>query len=474
MSPYYSFEGENAKGLIETESDESCIDKIFFTPPVQMLINEDEDPIKYKNLVYAVNQINKTIEFYPYQVRSISPMKSRYLILKKIIVELSEFDMDFYFRTEDNEGFLENVLPQAFNPDVNIGLGFRRSYRSIVSMLEGFKVKELKINLTSSTCLDLDNQKASINVRDLNLMCRTIDNITSRVQRISLNLKKENMADLLIKFIAKDSEDKLYNINFESIKNIGASSKLLPGGANKNEQKDAMDIVRRNTKKIINDQPEELFKLKNDLELVSLEVLINKFRELLSGKSREDQWQKIFSNNPFILNMLFGVHVIKVSEQANVGGAGVGGRGNKIADFLMKNSTTHNVGLIEIKKPDTKLLKTKSYRGGIYGPSDELSGAVNQVLDQIFQFQKDFNSIKINSRSLEIESFFVSGILIAGILPKNVDEQKSFELFRGNSKNIQIITFDELLNKLVSLQNFLMGEVSPIRPIKENSDVLPF
>ncbi|MEN5195537.1 hypothetical protein [Sphingobacterium faecium] len=95
MSPYYSFEGQNAKGLIETESDESCIDKIFFTPPVQMLINEDEDPIKYKNLVYEVNQINKTIEFYPYQVRSISPMKSRYLILKKIIVELSEFDMDF-------------------------------------------------------------------------------------------------------------------------------------------------------------------------------------------------------------------------------------------------------------------------------------------------------------------------------------------------------------------------------------------
>lgn len=35
------------------------------------------------------------------------------------------------------------------------------------------------------------------------------------------------------------------------------------------------------------------------------------------------------------------------------------------------------------------------------------------------------------------------------------NERKSFELFQGNSKNIMILTFDELLERLKQLRIFL-------------------
>ncbi|HUZ95538.1 MAG TPA: hypothetical protein VMU57_11550, partial [Edaphobacter sp.] len=40
-------------------------------------------------------------------------------------------------------------------------------------------------------------------------------------------------------------------------------------------------------------------------------------------------------------------------------------------------------------------------------------------------------------------------------MPEGLDQQKSFELFRGNSKDITIVTFDELLAKLKQIHEFL-------------------
>lgn len=51
-------------------------------------------------------------------------------------------------------------------------------------------------------------------------------------------------------------------------------------------------------------------------------------------------------------------------------------------------------------------------------------------------------------------------------MPDDEDEKKSFEMYRRNSKNVQITTFDELLLKLKQLHEFLdnsdeKGEVAP-------------
>lgn len=77
------------------------------------------------------------------------------------------------------------------------------------------------------------------------------------------------------------------------------------------------------------------------------------------------------------------------------------------------------------------------------------------MLDQCYQLQQNIAMIKSNSRIYDIESYAVHCILVIGKIPTDEDKKKSFEIYRRNSKNVQIITFDELLLKLKQLHEFL-------------------
>jgi hypothetical protein len=142
-----------------------------------------------------------------------------------------------------------------------------------------------------------------------------------------------------------------------------------------------------------------------------------------------------------------------------VGGQKIDGTGGKIVDFLMRHSLTNNTALVEIKTPGTKLVGAP-YRGGICPPSKELCGAINQILDQKYLFQKEIMSLKVNTRQYDMESYSIECILIIGKVPETEDQKKSFELFRHNSKDVKIFTFDELLGRLEDMYRFLKERYS--------------
>ena len=177
--------------------------------------------------------------------------------------------------------------------------------------------------------------------------------------------------------------------------------------------------------------------------------------DMLGKKLDEAHWQAFFNQNPFILHMAFGYPVIEVQDQASVGGRKLSGKGEKITDFLLKNALTNNTALFEIKTPQTKLLAKTAYRGGVYPPAKDLSGSMNQMLDQRYQFQREVSSIKDKSKLWDLESYAVHCCLIIGKTPEGEDEKKSFEIFRRNSKDVSVVTFDELLEKLKQLKAFL-------------------
>ena len=113
--------------------------------------------------------------------------------------------------------------------------------------------------------------------------------------------------------------------------------------------------------------------------------------------------------------------------------------------------------MVEIKTPQLRLLNRSQVRNGVFAPSTEFSGSIIQALDQRYQFQRDISGIKDWSREHDIESYSVHCCLIIGTIPEDEDEKKSFELFRGNSKTVEIVTFDELLAKVVDLREFLVS-----------------
>ena len=102
-------------------------------------------------------------------------------------------------------------------------------------------------------------------------------------------------------------------------------------------------------------------------------------------------------------------------------------------------------------------MKSSQYRGSdVYPMSEDLSGGIAQVLDQKDNLQKEFIDLK---KGEKVESYNPKCILVIGMVKDLTEEQqKSFELIRSNSKDVEIITFDELFQKIKGLKKIIMGE----------------
>ncbi|UCI17885.1 DUF4263 domain-containing protein [Mesorhizobium sp. B2-1-8] len=222
------------------------------------------------------------------------------------------------------------------------------------------------------------------------------------------------------------------------------------------EAKAAARTVKKSIRTLAEKEPTELLDLRREIELVSLEELIELFQKKLGqAKLPERHWQEFFDGNAFVLQLAFNLPALAFGDQVAVGGTRFDGSGGKLADYAIKLGLFGNLALIEIKTPRTALLEKKTYRGGVHAPSQELVGAVTQVLDQRHQLQNEINNKKVASKAYDVFAYAVPCIVIAGCEPATDDEKKSFELYRNNLRDVVVITFDELLAKLKALHEFL-------------------
>ena len=135
------------------------------------------------------------------------------------------------------------------------------------------------------------------------------------------------------------------------------------------------------------------------------------------------------------------------------GGMGLKRKGEKQADYLVKAGMLGNLAIVEIKTTETPLLTKNPYRPpNLYGPHPELTGGVNQLVDQKLRLIKSIAAKKEEEEEPSIQAWSVPCILIIGRLPEKKDEKQSFEIYRGSQKDVLIITFDEL----VALHEFLI------------------
>ena len=97
--------------------------------------------------------------------------------------------------------------------------------------------------------------------------------------------------------------------------------------------------------------------------------------------------------------------------------------------------------------------------------SEDLSGGIAQVLDQRDNLLKDFYRLsyeKLKYSKKPEEDFEANNpkcILVIGMINNLTEEQKkSFELIRNSIKDVEIITFDELLYKIKALKKLITGK----------------
>jgi hypothetical protein len=170
----------------------------------------------------------------------------------------------------------------------------------------------------------------------------------------------------------------------------------------------------------------------------------------------EKKWQNFIREKNWMFTYIFSQPIILHKSEAFVGGKNLDNKGGKVVDFLGKNNITNNVSFLEIKTHKTMLLDNRPYRGSdVFCVSNELSGAINQVLRQRDALQKSYATLYFqgNKDFKQLNSTCI--VLIGSISDLTEQQQECFELFRNNCKDVEIITFDELLEKIKLFQNLL-------------------
>ncbi len=446
-------------GTLEVEEVYPNFVEVYFVPPKHSLLAANLKPAqagKHRTKLLDINGQVNFLTIHPISTFGDKPnfLKPKYGQVERITLEGPEIVGVVPTTPEDVLELLEK-LPSAFTKDYAYGLGLAKPYRFIIDAVEELSdCAEIVITSKHSTGPGpKDNQFFYISKKDFEQARRDMNSIDRLAQTAARAVKETKAYNILA--------ERLGLPKLEPKAGRHPYRKLFTAVAQGNEELSEEDqnavigALSQHAESIAQEQPEKLAKLRGDIELVTLEALIKRYEEMLSQKLVEGRWQEFFNGNPFILNMAFGYPVIKVRDQASVGGRKLSGAGEKITDFLVKNSLTDNTAIFEIKTPQTPILNKTAFRDGVYTPSSDLSGSINQALDQKYQFQKQIAQIKDNSKIYDIETYAVHGCLVIGLTPDGDDQRKSFELFRRNSKDIDVVTFDELLEKLKQLSAFL-------------------
>lgn len=199
---------------------------------------------------------------------------------------------------------------------------------------------------------------------------------------------------------------------------------------------------------------------RNTINVVYIEDVIEEFEKLLSQKTEtknlEEKWHQFFKKHTWIFNQIFAFPAIYFDDKVNVGGATLDGDSDKVADFLYKNKLTNNLAFLEIKTHLTDLMNKTVYRKpNVFPVSPKLTGAIVQVMDQRNKLSNNLGSKKGDSKLNSLNSSCV--VVCGSVKSLNKHQKESFELFRSSNKEVIIIPFDELLEKIKLLLKIFKG-----------------
>lgn len=231
------------------------------------------------------------------------------------------------------------------------------------------------------------------------------------------------------------------------------------------------EIVREIVQRLPNlakQAPRDLMMLHAEIERATLAKVIEMYGELLGKTAQERHWQKFFEQNKLVLSMVFARPVELLHTQFHAKPSTITGAGAQIGDFLF-GELGQALAIVEIKKPGTELVQGKAYRGEeVFGPSAELSGAMTQVLYQQSELRQRWTQHTSDTEGLRSwKPDVIKCVVIAGSTPTEPVKRRSFEVFRNSCKDVEVVTFDELLNKLKLLNKYLT-------PPEKPADDVPF
>ena len=182
---------------------------------------------------------------------------------------------------------------------------------------------------------------------------------------------------------------------------------------------------------------------------------------ILNKPSTKDEtaWQEFFTLNQWIFGYGLDYRFQGIlQKEFHASDTDAAGKDGVISDFLLGDKRF--TSFVEIKLPTTPLFKNSQNRAGCWKLSSELLDSYSQILEQkacgeIKVEQKelfDEDGKIITQRACDSKTFLIIGSLTDLEKSPSSDKEKkiklkTFELFRRDSRNVEIITYDELYER---------------------------
>lgn len=378
---------------------------------------------------------------------------------------MSDDEAKFFELRKEGKTYLSKVFTQGAITPQRLRLAravFEGTERAVLGEVEG----ALCLRLTG------DQRKtqvtALISQDDAGIKRVTLQTFKSRVggwyqgyEKDAFSFRSDEFERLLefldrIEFIDLSNEDRF---TVEDI-SVAAGPKIIT---------DASDRVLINRIKQLGDpEREHLFRsLHADLTPEEINLLLGRRQaleefevQLGKGDWAEASWQDFFEEQSWVFGYGLDYRIMRpFDREMVVGKAGTDNRDKPTVDYLM--TFTDYTVLVEIKRPDTLIFqRRKSGRAGTWRFSGDFMDAFSQILEQkaewLIAAQSGDHFDKSGRRRLEARTRDAKTILVIGnrgefdqldnLRDANI-KRDTFELFRRDTRNLEIVTFDELLER---------------------------
>lgn len=386
-------------------------------------------------------------------------------IMNRWVSEMNDDDAKFFELRKEGKAYLTKVFSQgAITPEK------RRLIRWVIEGTERVLIGEVE----GAMCLRLSGEKrktqvtALVSQDDGGIRRVTLETFQSRAgdwyqayEKDSFTFRSDEFEKLLaflesIRFIDRSNEDR-FDVRDIS---VGNGPKIIT---------DASDqALLSRIKKLDQNERERLFRgFHADLSQNEINLLLGRRQaleafeaQLAKGEWAETRWQDFFERQSWVFGYGLDYRIMRPFDREMVVGAGgTDNRERPTVDYLM-NFTDYSV-LVEIKRPDTPIFQQRrAGRSGTWRFSNEFMDAVSQVLEQkaewLAQVQSRQHYDKSGTRELTTRARDPKAILVIG---RGVEiegkgnardtevRRDTFELFRRDTRNLDIVTFDELLDR---------------------------
>jgi Shedu protein SduA, C-terminal len=185
------------------------------------------------------------------------------------------------------------------------------------------------------------------------------------------------------------------------------------------------------------------------------QVALSTFEKHLQTQDRsEPQWEDFFWANQWIFGYGLRYQFLGLEQrQANYGGESYRGSGKQRGEFLARSAGYESFTVVvEIKKPQTPIFAEREYRSGVPGFSQDFISGISQAQVNSRTWDTE-GSQRLGDRELlegrRIFTIAPRSILVIGSLKQleKAHRRQSFQLFRDNVHNPDILTFDELFER---------------------------